>query len=126
LEQELEKLESNLRKKKTEVDKAEKERSEYKLNVESLQKWLESVETRLQVRDEPHLIKEKVLKVSTELPAILEQMERTKMVSKFIMDNTPDKPEAELIKKTISGLETELNRVNVLVDEKMNLVSIYY
>ena len=124
LEQDLEKLESNLRKRKEEVDKAENERNEYNTNIDSLEKWLESVESRLQIRDEPQLLKEKVLKVAAELPSILEKMERTKMISKSIMDNTPDKSEVETIKKTIAGPETELNRINSLVDERMNLVII--
>jgi chromosome segregation ATPase len=124
LEQDLEKVELSLRKRKEESEKAEKERSEYNANSESLQSWLDSVEDRMQVRDEPQQLKGKIVKIAGELPSILEKLERTKIVSKHIVDNTPDTQEAELVKKRIASLETDLSRVNRLLDERMNLVRI--
>jgi hypothetical protein len=124
LEQDLEKVELSLRKRKEESEKAEKERSEYNANSEPLQSWLDSVEDRMQVRDEPQQLKGKIVKIAGELPSILEKLERTKIVSKHIVDNTPDTQEAELVKKRIASLETDLSRVNRLLDERMNLVRI--
>ncbi len=120
----MEKVELSLRKRKEESEKAEKERSEYNANSESLQSWLDSVEDRMQVRDEPQQLKGKIVKIAGELPSILEKLERTKIVSKHIVDNTPDTQEAELVKKRIASLETDLSRVNRLLDERMNLVRI--
>ncbi len=120
----MEKVELSLRKRKEESEKAEKERSEYNANSEPLQSWLDSVEDRMQVRDEPQQLKGKIVKIAGELPSILEKLERTKIVSKHIVDNTPDTQEAELVKKRIASLETDLSRVNRLLDERMNLVRI--
>lgn len=123
LEVDVERIGGNLEEKKQAVTRAAATRHEFKNDLDAVKKWMVESEDRLQGRSqEPHLLKEVIQSLQSQLPPIVDKFEKAQKNGGVIVDRTTDEEERASVKSALESSGAQLDRIKAAIDEKRTKV----
>lgn len=94
-------------------------RSDYLTDVDEVQSWIQSAETKIQDRSiEPQHLQNHLQQIQSEIGTITDRLEKLIKNGKIIIEKTRDDEEKALIQKTIDNLTEQLQQVRTWLEEK--------
>ncbi|ODN01313.1 Nesprin-1 [Orchesella cincta] len=123
LELEVEKIVSSLDDKQKDVKRARGIVSDFQKDIDAIGKWILNTEDRLQNRgSEPQLVKEALQALLSDLPAVLDQMERAKKASSIIIEKVSDPKERDKVKNSVDSTEAQLLQLKAAIEERRHKI----
>ncbi|XP_039285327.1 nesprin-1-like [Nilaparvata lugens] len=106
-----------------EQKRAKTVRSDYTVDVDELQNWLQQAELKVQDRSvEPQKLKDYIQQIQAELPSATDRFERASKNGHIICDKTRNDEEKKLVQSTLNNLNEQLSLVKTWLEEKKTQV----
>lgn len=115
----MEKIASSLDDKAKDVKRARSLVSDFEKDIDFIGKWILITEEKLQNRgSEPQLLKESLQSILSELPGVMDKMEKAKKASCVIIEKTTDPKECEKVKTTVDVTEAQLLQLKSTIEDR--------
>merc|ERR1712029_1107396 len=112
---------TNLEDRESEHKRAKNIRYEFQVDVEEVQFWISRSESKIQDRTlEPHILKNNLNDIQSEINGISEQLDKLLTNGKIITEKTDNNQEKELVLSTTNNLSEQISSLKNLIQEKKN------
>merc|ERR1712025_302079 len=112
---------TNLEDRESEHKRAKNIRFEFQVDVEEVQFWISRSESKIQDRTlEPHILKNNLNDIQSEINGISEQLDKLLTNGKIITEKTDNNQEKELVLSTTNNLSEQISTLKNLIQEKKN------
>merc|ERR1719282_1955807 len=112
---------TNLEDRESEHKRAKNIRYEFQVDVEEVQFWISRSESKIQDRTlEPHILKNNLNDIQSEINGISEQLDKLLSNGKIITEKTDNNQEKELVLSTTNNLSEQISSLKNLIQEKKN------
>merc|ERR1712012_849772 len=112
---------ANLEDRESEHKRAKNIRYEFQVDVEEGQFWISRSESKIQDRTlEPHILKNNLNDIQSEINGISEQLDKLLNNGKIITEKTDNNQEKELVPSTTNNLSEQISSLKNLIQEKKN------
>jgi len=112
---------SDLEEYETEHKRAKNVRYDFQVDVEEVQFWITRSEAKIQDRNlDPHILKNNVNEIQSEINGISEQLDKLLTNGKIITEKTDNHQEKELVLSTTKNLSEQIAQLKQLIQNKKN------